>query len=226
MSVQLGYACITCRKGAPNVGDGGILGTPSLDLAEDSSVGIPDGYGPMPSFGLLYAGLFAIGLLPHDIERCHEFLTEHAGHRLFLDGELDGPVPDDVRDYQDVDSFDAAEWKQEKQAREARVAAGEFVEAYFALSCDACGSEVRASGADLLKAHPGKRILPADSQAFLTAWNRGPDEGWCHRLMGIVDPWEPFLPALVAFVETHAAHELTAQIAPAPAGSSHYQNRG
>jgi hypothetical protein len=227
MSIQLGYACVTCKRLAPNVGDGGYLGAPTLDVAEETTVGILGGEG-MPSFGLFYAGLAALGLLPHDIERAREFMAEHAGHRLFITGgDVDGDdVPDDLREFEEDENDNIPEEMDALDAeRERRVASGEFIEGHFAVSCAACRSELKSTDAELLKAREGKTVSQADARTFVAAWDRAPDDGWNHRLMGIADPYESFMPELVEFVRKHAAHGLASRILPAPVGGSHYQSR-
>jgi hypothetical protein len=61
-------------------------------------------------------------------------------------------------------------------------------------------------------------------RAFVKAWDRAPDEGWNHRLMGTVDPYGEFLPELVKFMK-QASHKVSTSILPAPPGSSHYESR-
>jgi hypothetical protein len=222
MSIQLGFACVTCKRLAPNMGDGGFLGAPTLDVSEESRVGAFADE-PMPSFGLLHGGLAAVGLLPYDIERNREFLVEHAGHRLSIMG--DGVDGEDAFEADDDDDSIGEEMDALDAERERRVAAGEFKEAYFAVSCAACRAELGATEAELLKAEAGKKISQADAQTFIAAWDRSPDDGWNHRLMGIVDPFESFMPDLVQFLKSHAAHGLSSQLLPAPSGSSGYSNR-
>src|SRR5205823_218018 len=149
----------------------------------------------------------------HDIERAHEFLSEHAGHLVFISGgELDGDeVPEEVLAFEDggedhnlseeIDALDSE--------RERRVASGEFVEGTFAVSCAPCKANLTAPQPELLKAHAARLIAATDARAFVAAWDRSPDDGWNHRLMGIVDPYEPFMSDLVAFVSQHGEHGLT-----------------
>jgi hypothetical protein len=213
---------------APNIGDGGFLGAPTLESAMSTAVGLFSDE-PIPSFGLLYAGVSGIGLLPHDIERAHEFMLEHAGHLLFISGDhMDGDaIPEEVLAFEEGGGDH--NWREEMDAldseRERRVASGEFVEAFFTVSCGGCKAELKAPQPELLKAHTGKVISESDAKAFVAAWDRAADDGWNHRLMGIVDPYEPFMSDLIVFIGQHAGHGLTGRMLPAPPGSSRFRDR-
>lgn len=100
MGVSFFTYCVACDVAAPEIGDGGMLGWPSLadgwhDGAEpyeneDGDVVVP---GPAPCFGRLYEALRRIELVPVAVEDFAAFLRDHDGHdvRLFSDMDDDAP---------------------------------------------------------------------------------------------------------------------------------------
>lgn len=96
MSMSVETVCATCRLRAPSLGDAGYMGRPSpAEHSWDPEEEIA------PSFGYIFAGLEAIGMVSWDLVRYRDFLLAHDGHQLTLvvDGDSDvratnaAPVP-------------------------------------------------------------------------------------------------------------------------------------
>ncbi|KHD07438.1 hypothetical protein PN36_10135 [Candidatus Thiomargarita nelsonii] len=77
MSVSFFTYCIDCSVNAPEIGDAGMMGAPSLEIVSDSFY----------TFGWIYDGLKAISLLPYSIESYKSFLETHQGHKIHMDDE-------------------------------------------------------------------------------------------------------------------------------------------
>jgi len=76
MSVSFFTYCIDCSVNAPEIGDAGMMGAPSLEIVSDQD--------SFYTFGWIYDGLKAINLLPYSIESYKSFLETHQGHKIFL----------------------------------------------------------------------------------------------------------------------------------------------
>jgi hypothetical protein len=227
MSIQTGVTCLDCRINAPNVGDGGFLGAPTLEVAEESAAGGLERE-PLPTFEYFYEALAGLGIRPYDLDTFREFLVAHSGHRLFLSGDHDDqddwpPELQEADEADDPDGMDA--YEQREEARVRRVASGEFLEAHFHLQCSACEASLQSGEPELLRAQPDMAVPRDAAERFASRWGRYPDEGWNHRLMGIADPYEPLMEELVAFARHHAAHGMRARVVPASPGSAAYHLR-
>ena len=197
MSIALGVDCVDCRVLAPNVGDYGFLGAPVLEPLETA-----EGPGaPMPSFGYFYEGLDCIGIRPYDLVVLREFLLAHQGHQVRV-GEGEG-----------VDSKTVhAGLKAQKAEKARRTKSGEFKTLVFEVSCEKCNARMAAPEAELLQAAEPFSPSGEAISTFLARWERPPDDGWNHGLMGIVDPFEPFMEDLLAFLNKHRRHKLLVQL--------------
>ncbi len=204
MSMQLGVDCVKCRAMAPNVGDGGYLGAPVLEAR--AKVG---GDEPMPSFGYFYEALEGIGIRPYDLVVLREFLIAHKGHKL------------QVSEGNDIPSKNVqAAVKAQSVEKQRRAKSGEFRELVYEVSCKKCDESLEAPAPELLqKAEPLSPSADAVS-TFLKRWRRDPDDGWNHGLMGIVDPYEPFMEELLDFLKTHQRHKLVVSLKEAKRGAS------
>ena len=84
MSVGCSTYCIDCNEEAPEIGDGGMIGDPSIEdkltYHEDEDWGDFTTY----AFGWIYSGLRAISLIPFEVEAYRAFLLKHQGHRKYL----------------------------------------------------------------------------------------------------------------------------------------------
>lgn len=131
MSVRCQTVCVDCNAEAPEIGDGGVFGEPSLDVryTEDEEWGVRS-----YTFGWLYDGLKRLGIMPHDLEAYAAFLKAHEGHdvRLTTDHDDDEPPVD-------WESLERFSWP-----------ADGFVTAYFEMEDLGEGSRLRVSTPDLL----------------------------------------------------------------------------
>jgi len=91
MSVSFFTYCIDCSVNAPEIGDAGMMGAPSLEIVSDS-------------FGWIYDGLKAISLLPHSIESYKSFLETHQGHKIFLGNDHMDELPE--LNYEKLEHFE------------------------------------------------------------------------------------------------------------------------
>ncbi len=86
MGIRCNTYCQTCNFQAPELGDGGMMGNPTiLDEKEEHEDYV------QYNFGWIYSGLQAISLLPHEVEAYKAFLEEHNGHKIVLSTDNDEP---------------------------------------------------------------------------------------------------------------------------------------
>jgi hypothetical protein len=85
MSMRAGVICLDCKAWAPDVGDGGFLGGPAIEVSEQWSSDDLD----MPSFGYFYEALVALAIRPYDLETFRAWLIEHTAHRIAPLWDLD-----------------------------------------------------------------------------------------------------------------------------------------
>jgi hypothetical protein len=189
---------------APNVGDGGFLGAPTLEPLAEVSLGGEQ----MPSFGYFYEALDGLGIRPYDLVVLREFMVAHGGHRLHLSG------PDDEADEADDDTDDdlGAILHAHKAEKTRRTESGEFRVAILEVACNKCREHVASSEPELLKQFEPFTPSPEAVASFVERWGRDPDDGWNHRIMGIADPYEPFMEELVEFTKEHRRHPLQVRL--------------
>ena len=211
MSIQCGVDCLDCKAPGPPVGDGGYLGAPILEALEDCEAG-----DPMPSFGWFYEPISLLGMRRYDLEGMKEFLAKHNGHRLYLSGDHDSEFPPELIAMQEEDlaSDDSASDVDELDRQQAeRTASGEFTLGVYEVVCLNCSVHYSAGEPELLRSFEQLPIEAATLTLFLDRWgSRDPDDGWNHRLCGLVDPFEPFMEGLPAFMRSHQAHRLEARL--------------
>jgi hypothetical protein len=70
-----------------------------------------------------------------------------------------------------------------------------------------------ATAPDLLRVAEPADIGTEAVNLFLDRWGRrGASDGWWnHRLVGLADPYEPFIAELPSFLSAHVGHRLQAQ---------------
>ena len=90
MGVTFGVVCEKCGVEGPEVGDFGYIGAPSLERRKRR--------GGLQTFGFIYEGLEAIGVVTEEIEAFKTFLDEHRGHPIALygDGEAERDTAGDA----------------------------------------------------------------------------------------------------------------------------------
>ena len=216
VSIQFSVTCLDCGKLAPRLGDGGFLGAPLLaPVAEVDWRGTS-----IPSFGYLYEPLAGLGIRRYDLEAFREFLNVHDAHRTVLssDHDAESDYPEELLAIEQAPGFDALIWS-EMEAQDAqrarRTENGEFTIATYALTCVECRKTHQASEAELLTSFEPFTVSVDAVSIYLARWAaRRADPSWHHRLMGIIDPSQPFLENLGAFLEKHRQHSLEAQLLP------------
>lgn len=197
MSIQLGVYCADCKALAPNVGDGGFLGAPVLESRAEAEGGDE----PMPSFGYFYEALEGLGIRPYDLVVLREFLVVHKEHRLRI-SEGDDIPSENVH----------ATVKAQDEEKERRTKSGEFRQAVYEIACKKCDESLAAQEPELLQTAEALSPTAEAVSTFIKHWSRDPDDGWNHRLMGIVDPYEPFMEELLEFLKAHRKHKLLVQL--------------
>jgi hypothetical protein len=207
VSITCAVWCLDCLELAPDVGDGGYLGAPSLEPIAMCDLGLGD----MPTFGFLYEPLRALDLQPADLEDFREFLLTHAGHRLRQSADEDPPeiaaMDSERRDAQMAAIVDDAEARKTKRAKDRT-----FVEATLKVRCDRCKEVCVSDEPDFLRSFKGARLAPSSIALFLERWPQDPDTGWNHRVSGIVDPFGPFMTDLWNFLSIHREHSVAASL--------------
>jgi hypothetical protein len=189
VGVRAAVICVTCDMRAPEIGDGGHLGYPSLD---DRAI-----YGELASFENIYQGFAAFGYHPYELEAIRAFLVEHAPHDvgLFLDGvEYTGLLP--APTVTPLKTFEFAD-------------DGRFIRAVFELACKRCRKTFSTDVGRVRPLEPRKvtkedieefydRVLDSDPMNF-------------HRLVGLFNPDGPEAERLSDFLRRHRKHSLTAR---------------
>ena len=155
--------CRDCDAEAPQLGDFGYLGYPSLEERANGSAAT--------TFGAIYRGLAAVHLVTEEIDDFRRFLERHAGHRvvtenqeglIFGDDGQGGALPSSaVRagaadSDGDEDEEDESEGTDEDEDEPEAV----FIKSRYRASCRRCGESV-ATG-DL---YPLSPFMPAPLSA-------------------------------------------------------------
>ncbi len=214
MSVSCSVVCLDCREYAPAVGDGGYVGSPSLDAGAQD---VP-GWGEMPTFRSLYEPLSALGIRPHELEVFWAWLQTHGSHRLHLcsTGE-DEEVPEVEEIWAQPDAKQKADARvrKEKADRQAALAEGAFRMAHYRLSCGSCGTELATPEAEPLRALDPRKLEAAAIGAFLAHWSpvlEGETVGVWRLLTPTLDPNEAYPRELLSFLTAHGNHGVTASL--------------
>ena len=212
MSMTAGYACMTCRKHAPYIGDFGMLGAPDIrPLAAVSDV--PFCSGATPSFGYFYEPLRGVGIRRHDLDEFAAWLTEHAGHdvTLQLNGEnealnaLEAKHPEMRED--SMRAFDEAQ-----QRLQALFDSGRIVQGTYGATCVQCQEESVTEEPDQLVPFDPFRPSAEALDLFTTRW-ADPENIFGHRLYGALD-MHTFLPEYVEFLRMHRGHPIEVRFTP------------
>jgi HEAT repeat protein len=193
VGISVTTVCARCNVDAPEVGDFGYIGLPSLESKRTRKHTQP--------FGCLYAGLAALGLLTEEIEAFHAFLREHRGHpiRQFSDAE-GAEFEDDVGEQDDVAPAPASTEKFVFRK-------GTFVEAFHELRCEACGEVQRARESARLRPFATRTLTKKELKLFQT--NCGDLEANTYRVGGF--PYDDAA-AIARFVRRHAAHVIVVRL--------------
>jgi HEAT repeat protein len=193
--VGITYAtvCMRCKVDAPEVGDFGYIGLPSLETKRTPKHTQP--------FGYLYAGLAALGLLTEEIEAFHAFLREHRGHPVHQFSDADADDSEDEGD--EHDDLAPAATKTGKFVFKK----GKFVEAFHVLACETCHEVQRGSESTRLRPLAARTLTAAEAKLFQT--NCGDLEANTYRAGGF--PFED-AEAIARFLTRHARHAVVVRL--------------
>jgi hypothetical protein len=208
MSIVFSTVCLDCGVFAPEVGDFGYIGYPSLDTSRG-----PDC--KPPNFGYLYEAFAGIQLVTWHLDLLHGFFRSHAGHRLhtfaddeplFGDGGPNAMQPDPGEVALLSFGLQEAAWTEAAAAR--------YPLARFKVQCGSCAAEYLSSASDNLR------------RFDLVTLTLGYIRQFGERMKGQLDRFifmkaSPLdgisadftdLSSLLAFLTDHGAHGLTASM--------------
>ncbi len=184
MGVTVTTYCKRCRVAAPEVGDFGFIGSPTLGPAKR---------GDVTPFGTIYAGLAALRLVTPELAGFKAFLDEHGRHPIVqqsdADDEEDGDAPSTPR------------------LKPFRFRATGFVAGFYDLRCGQCDASIRAN-ADAIR--PFEPFAPTAAEIALFRRDApGGDDDALYHVGGF--PFDD-LDALHTFVSAHGSHGVTAAL--------------
>jgi outer membrane protein assembly factor BamB len=188
MSVTASIRCLECGSRAPDAGDCGHIGYPSL---EDDG-----GSGDLASFESIYRGYASLGLRLSILDHMRAWLIEHASHKVELtyEGEPVGRARQPAR---------------RVQGKLTPFRPDAYVRCFFELRCVSCETSVRSTGSELMMpfdeevsgkplARFEERVLDAEPESF-------------YRTSGLLDPRSTDFDAIRAFLRRHGTHRLRAR---------------
>jgi HEAT repeat protein len=182
MGVTVTAYCKRCRIAAPEVGDFGFIGSPTLGPAKR---------GDVTPFGTIYEGLAALRLITPELASFKAFLDEHGKHPLVQLSDAD------------EEGEDAAPPK----LKAFRFRASGFVAGFYDLRCGKCDQTFRAN-ADAVR--PFEPFTPSPDEIALFVKNApGTDDDAVYHVGGF--PFDD-LDALHEFVRAHRNHGLSARL--------------
>lgn len=139
MSVTHSVHCDDCDADAPDVGDMGSIGFPSLSMDPRKKADVPQ------NFGYIYQGFLGVGLLTQELDEFLAFLCDHVGHRLMILEEDDAPYEDHEDDAWYRKARDAANGPP-------RPAQGlEYHVAKFEAACGRCDEKITSEHVDTVR---------------------------------------------------------------------------
>lgn len=228
MGVTSGVRCVDCDVYAPELGDFGSLGLPSASTEERS--------GEMQSFGYLFIGFRAIGMVTAELADFLAFLRRHEGHRLTMvtedeedEFEGDGESFDDEEDdWGDEDLWEEDEAEDaEEEERSVELAAkmealfeelktplpelakGDYVVAHYALECKDCEESFRTEYPEALQPMPELEVTDARAALFLGIVYQNEESFYRSQ------PFSPDdLDEVAVFLDEHLGHNVTARLIP------------
>jgi hypothetical protein len=212
MSMTAGYACLTCRTYAPNIGDFGLLGAPDIrPLAEVT--GVPFCSGGTPSFGYFYEPLRGIGIQKQDLDEFAAWLTAHAGHDITveLNGENEA-LNALVAKHPEMGEEASRIWNEAEARSKASFDAGRIVQGTYGATCLQCQQEIAAEETDIMAPFDPFQPTAAALDLFTTRWAE-PDSMFAHRLYGALEAYT-FLPDYINFLKTHRGHPIEVSFIP------------
>ncbi len=178
-----------CGVGAPDIGDGGRIGSPGLATRRSS--------GKVQSFGYIYRGFEAVHLLSHELEAFRAYLVEHQGHRVRIFDEYE-LAESEIPDYP-------------RKTRWFRFKDRDFVKANYEMHCEKCNLTVRLDHKDELRPFEAVNLRKDDARLFRQRVLDLDTEENFHRAGFLTDPYE--LAPLGEFLQEHARHAVVARLA-------------
>jgi outer membrane protein assembly factor BamB len=190
MGIAVSTVCRTCDSDAPELGDWGHLGYPSLNDCLYRAEG-------MASFEHTYRGYTAIGLRFLELDGFRAWLEEHATHNvaLFFDDHRIGtrrryklPAPSE---------------------RLGKVDPASYSHCFFELTCEACRARFRTSASYALK-RSDKALSADDVKQFRDRVLQTECNSY-YRTFGLLNPGSDECRQLNAFLGKHRRHRLRAR---------------
>jgi len=189
--------CQTCRKDAPDLGDCGFVGFPSLSTQAEN------GEDSLQPFGYIYEGFLAVGIDPVDMHEFHVFLRAHEGHNLRTFSDQDPEAYSEDSDQEDSDSEDS----EEPEPEDFGMPPG-FGIFFYDVHCPRCDESFRTEAEACLREGPGLTLTSDRVALFQSRVRDTLDDNFYHS--------EPFgyddLDSLCEFFEQHASHGPTAKL--------------
>jgi hypothetical protein len=224
--------CDDCDAEAPEMGDAGFLGYPSMDDAAGDC--------DAATFGSIHRALSGAHLVTSEVDAFREFLEKHKGHHVVTETE-DGPAfgegdeddeddedgefeeddidgEDDMDDEEDEDEEDFGD-DEEDLADEGEgedAVRGRYVVGRYRASCAQCGAAFSTNNE--------YELLPFE-RADLTAQHA---RDLRKNVIDVLDDscyhaeplWDDDLEGVVTFIEKHAEHGVMAEVVPAKTGAA------
>ncbi len=188
MGITVSTECRQCASTAPEIGDCGHIGYPSLKDCEIEG---------MASFERIYRGYAAIGFRCLELDEFRAWLEEHATHDvalLFDDHRVGGR-----RRYQRPPAIECV----------GPVTPTDYPSCFFELSCRRCDIRFRTKNSyELLR---GQKALSARDLAEFKNRVLDIDDGNFYRTCSVLDPFSREWKGLAAFLRKHQNHDLDAR---------------
>jgi hypothetical protein len=203
VGVAWGVLCVDCKETAPNLGDCGFLGVPTLAhrMTGVSRWRLPGHVERPVTFGALYDGLAGMGVVAQQMADYRGFLVVHDSHELQL-----------YNDHMDASQVHPQmpgwNWSGVKRPAVPWPRTGE--NGHYVLSCPFCSEHV-ASSWSLWQEREKMEITREALDAFSRILRAEPDN-FC-RLPAALEP-EKGLARVAAFLKRHKFHRLFSAIEP------------
>jgi len=227
MGVTFDLLCLRCGERAPEIGDFGYIGYPTLSSRKRL-------FQTPQNFGYIYDGLAAVGLLPLEVEAFRVFLQRHRWHRLLplpgFDEEDDGSLLAQARMWLSIGAFVLSHPTlvfrrgldgtmeillgpdEDPLNPFALVAESDFINAHYRMTCAECDRSVATENADQLRRFEPRSITLAERARFernvLSL-----DSDSIYRATPLVDPYGDLAP-FHDFLEQHSGHVVRADLVP------------
>lgn len=188
MGVAFSAWCRRCGVGAPEVGDFGYIGAPTLGERKR---------GGLLPFGAIYQGFAALRMVTVELAAFKAFLDAHPGHPIAQRSDLG------------EEDFDAEEEKARPgRLKPFRFRSDRFVEGFYELTCDKCKETVRANSSDHVQPFEEFAVIGDDIALFQANVVRGSSDNF-YRVGGF--PFDD-VEAFGQFLRAHGRHGVRARL--------------